>query len=97
MGPGMPTWLGGIPGMSWIPTKMMKQEMKKIDIPPVGEFIEMIHDAGCKHLRMQGHGRHVQADEAALLRTGRQGPHRRRILRGFRRSPNYLHLKRAPL
>jgi len=21
--------------------------MEKIDIPPVGEFIEMIHDAGC--------------------------------------------------
>ena len=47
MGPGMPIWLGGIPGMSWIATKMMKQEMEKIDIPPVGEFIEMIHDAGC--------------------------------------------------
>ena len=47
MGTGMPTCLGGIPGMSWIATRMMKQEMEKIDIPPVGEFIEMIHDAGC--------------------------------------------------
>jgi peroxiredoxin family protein len=46
MGPGMPTWLGGIPGMSWIATKMMKTEMEKIDIPPVSEFIEMIHDGG---------------------------------------------------
>jgi peroxiredoxin family protein len=46
MGPGMPTWLGAIPGMSWIATAMMKKEMEKIDIPPVGEFIEMIHDAG---------------------------------------------------
>jgi peroxiredoxin family protein len=48
MGPGMPTWLGAIPGMSWIATAMMKKEMEKIDIPPVGEFIEMIHDAGGK-------------------------------------------------
>ena len=48
MGPGMPTWLGGIPGMSWIASAMMKKEMEKIDIPPVGEFIEMIHDAGGK-------------------------------------------------
>jgi peroxiredoxin family protein len=48
MGPGMPTWLGVIPGMSWIATAMMKKEMEKIDIPPIGEFIEMIHDAGGK-------------------------------------------------
>jgi len=48
MGVGMPTWLGAIPGMSWIATAMMKKEMEKIDIPPVGEFVEMIHDAGGK-------------------------------------------------
>jgi peroxiredoxin family protein len=48
MGPGMPTWLGVIPGISWIATAMMKKEMEKIDIPPVSEFIEMIHDAGGK-------------------------------------------------
>jgi peroxiredoxin family protein len=27
-------------------TWMMKNEMEKIDIPPVGEFLTMIHDAG---------------------------------------------------
>ena len=37
-----------IPGISRIVTAMMKKEMEKIDIPPVGEFIEMIHDAGGK-------------------------------------------------
>ena len=42
----MPTWLGAIPGMSRFATIMMKKEMEKIDIPPVREFIEMIHDAG---------------------------------------------------
>ena len=44
----MPTMLGMIPGMSAFATSMMKKEMDKIDIPPVGEFIEMIYDAGAK-------------------------------------------------
>ncbi len=44
----MPTFLGAIPGMSAIATRMMSKEMEKLDIPPVREFIEMIHDAGCK-------------------------------------------------
>ncbi len=48
MGPGLPTWMGAIPGMSWFATSMMKKEMEKLDIPPVREFIEMIHDAGCE-------------------------------------------------
>jgi peroxiredoxin family protein len=42
----MPTVLGAIPGMSRFATVMMKKEMEKLDIPPVREFIEMIHDAG---------------------------------------------------
>ena len=32
--------------MSAFATHMMKKEIEKIDIPPVDEFIEMIHDAG---------------------------------------------------
>jgi peroxiredoxin family protein len=27
MGPGLPTWMGAIPGMSWFATGMMKKEM----------------------------------------------------------------------
>jgi len=42
----MPTFLGAIPGMSRFATIMMSKEMEKIDIPPVREFVEMIHDAG---------------------------------------------------
>ena len=42
----MPTVLGAIPGMSSFATSMMKREMEKLDIPPVGEFLTMIHDAG---------------------------------------------------
>lgn len=43
----MPTFLGAIPGMSAFATSMMKKEMEKIDVPPVPEFVEMVHDAGC--------------------------------------------------
>jgi peroxiredoxin family protein len=42
----MPTLIGAIPGMSWLATKMMGRQMEKLDIPPVGEFLEMIHDSG---------------------------------------------------
>ncbi|MGA9115585.1 MAG: DsrE/DsrF/DrsH-like family protein [Bacteroidota bacterium] len=44
----MPTILGMLPGMSAFATKMMKKEMERLDIPPVREFIQMVHDAGCE-------------------------------------------------
>mgnify|MGYP003572692535 CR=1 FL=1 len=44
----LPTWMGAIPGMSAFATHMMNKEMDKLDIPPVPEFVEMIHDAGGK-------------------------------------------------
>lgn len=44
----IPTWVGSIPGMSALASMMMKKKMEKLDIPPVGEFLEMIHDAGGK-------------------------------------------------
>jgi peroxiredoxin family protein len=42
----IPTVLGAIPGMSSFATSKMKKEMEALDIPPVREFVEMIHDAG---------------------------------------------------
>lgn len=42
----LPTLLGALPGMSAFATWRMRQEMEKLDIPPVSEFLEMIHDAG---------------------------------------------------
>jgi peroxiredoxin family protein len=42
----MPTWLGAIPGTSWLATWMMQRQMEKIDIPPIPEFIELVHDSG---------------------------------------------------
>lgn len=44
----IPTLLGAIPGMSAFATVKMKKEMEKLDIPPVREFIEMVHDAGAE-------------------------------------------------
>lgn len=44
----MPTMLGMLPGMSAFATSMMKKEIEKLDIPPVREFLTLIHDSGCE-------------------------------------------------
>src|SRR5512132_540556 len=42
----IPTWIGAIPGFAALATRMMKRQMEKIDIPPIPEFIELVHDSG---------------------------------------------------
>jgi peroxiredoxin family protein len=42
----MPSLVGVLPGMSAMATHMMKKEMEKLDIPPIGEFIELLADSG---------------------------------------------------
>ena len=44
----IPTMLGGLPGVESFATNMMKKEMEKLDMPPVGEFLEILSDSGCK-------------------------------------------------
>jgi len=44
----IPTMIGGLPGMEAFATKMMKKEMEKLDMPPVGEFIEILSASGVK-------------------------------------------------
>lgn len=44
----MPSLLGVMPGMSAFATSMMKKEIEKIDIPPVDEFLTMIHESGAE-------------------------------------------------
>ncbi|HET7556302.1 MAG TPA: DsrE/DsrF/DrsH-like family protein [Gaiellaceae bacterium] len=44
----MPTWIGAIPGFSALATRMMKRQMEKIDIPPIPEFVELVHDSGVR-------------------------------------------------
>ena len=48
--PGMhlPTWIGAIPGFSALATSLMKRQMERIDIPPIPEFIELVHDSGAR-------------------------------------------------
>lgn len=46
--PGMhiPTWAGGIPGVSAIATKLMAHKIEELDIPDIPEFVQMIADTG---------------------------------------------------
>ncbi len=44
----IPTMVGGLPGMEAMASKMMKKQMEDLEIPPVREFIEMLHDAGAE-------------------------------------------------
>jgi peroxiredoxin family protein len=44
----LPTLLGGLPGVESMVTAQMKKEMEKLDMPPVDEFMEMIHLSGGK-------------------------------------------------
>lgn len=44
----MPTMLAGLPGMEAFATKMMKKEMDKLDLPGVGEFLEILSASGTK-------------------------------------------------
>ena len=42
----IPSIVGMLPGMSAAASWMMRREIDKLDFPPVGEFIEMVIDAG---------------------------------------------------
>jgi peroxiredoxin family protein len=59
----LPTVVGAIPGMSAFATRKMQKEMETLDIPPVREFIEMIHDAGGELYACKASVRYVSPDE----------------------------------
>jgi peroxiredoxin family protein len=42
----IPTWAGGLPGVSALMTKYMEHQIEDIDIPGIAEFVEMISDTG---------------------------------------------------
>ncbi len=44
----IPTMVGGLPGMESIASRKMKKDLEKLDIPPVREMIEILHDSGAK-------------------------------------------------
>jgi len=42
----MPTALSGLPGMQAMATRMMRQQIAALDVPPVPEMLDLIVDAG---------------------------------------------------
>jgi peroxiredoxin family protein len=45
---GIPNIMGVLPGMTAFATKLMKDKMDGLDVPPVREYLEMMVDAGAK-------------------------------------------------
>ena len=45
---GIPNFVGGLPGMTAVATKLMKSIMEKMDVPTVREYLEMLSDGGAK-------------------------------------------------
>ena len=45
---GIPNAMGVLPGMTAFATKLMKDKMAKLDVPPVREYLQMLVDAGAK-------------------------------------------------
>ena len=44
----IPTLLGGLPGMEALASNMMKKKMEKLDMPGVGEFLDILKASGVK-------------------------------------------------
>ncbi|NNC79553.1 MAG: hypothetical protein HKN94_05315 [Acidimicrobiales bacterium] len=42
----IPTWAGGLPGVSALMTKYMEHQIEELDFPGIAEFVEMISDTG---------------------------------------------------
>lgn len=42
----IPTWAGGLPGVSALMTKYMERQIEELDFPGIAEFVEMISDTG---------------------------------------------------
>lgn len=45
---GIPNIMGVLPGMTAFATRLMKDKMNKLEVPPVRDFLQMMVDAGAK-------------------------------------------------
>ena len=45
---GIPNMMGVLPGMTAFATKLMKNKMEQLGVPPVREYLQMLVDAGAK-------------------------------------------------
>ena len=43
---GMPQAVAPIPGMATVATRMMKKKISDLEVPPLREFMDMVHDSG---------------------------------------------------
>ncbi len=44
----IPQGFGGLPGMTGFATRMLKKQIRELDVPDVPEFLSMLHDMGAK-------------------------------------------------
>lgn len=44
----IPTFLGGLPGMEGMATQMMKKEIEKLDLPSIGELLDILEASGAE-------------------------------------------------
>jgi peroxiredoxin family protein len=61
----MPQMVGVLPGVSTMASSMMMKSIEKLDVPPVHEFLTMLHDAGCGiyACRMASDMMHLEEDD----------------------------------
>jgi peroxiredoxin family protein len=61
----MPQMVGVLPGVATMATSMMMKEIEKLDVPPIHEFLEMVHDAGAGiyACRMAADMMHVEKED----------------------------------
>jgi peroxiredoxin family protein len=45
---GIPNLVGVLPGMTALATKLMKDKMRALGVPPVSEYLQMLVDGGAK-------------------------------------------------
>ncbi len=45
---GIPNFIGALPGMTALSTKLMNDKMKTLGVPPVREYLQMLIDGGAK-------------------------------------------------
>ena len=57
-----PSLMGIVPGMEAMASSMMRKKMEELDIPHVGEFMEMI-EGGRRNIRLQTGGRYVRSEK----------------------------------
>ena len=45
---GVPNWIGILPGMTALSSRLMKKKITEVGAPPIGEFVQMLVDGGAR-------------------------------------------------